>query len=438
MEKLTKTHLFFSLKNSRLYLRHAIGYLFNVIYKVQYMNTHKKHKIAVIGTVGVPANYGGFETLTEHLIEEMGNSWDITVYCSSKKYPANERKKQYKGAKLKYIPLEANGVQSVLYDSISIIHSLFFADILLILGVAGAWLLPFVRLFTRKKIIISIDGIEWKRDKWSLPAKWYLFWAESLAVKYSHIDISDNEAIQDYTAARYGTLSRIIEYGADHTLKVDKTSDMNNKYSFLNQDYAFKVCRIEPENNVHVILQVFSELRDKQLVIVGNWNNSEYGRALKEKYSHYSNLYLLDPIYDQKGLDVLRSNAALYVHGHSAGGTNPSLVEAMYLGLPIVAFGVSYNKVTTENKALYFNSARELKQQVQQTNKAQLHIIATDMGQIAHRRYRWSVIAQKYTILAREALIAETKPSVVPHTADVRYSSLLELGHAHLKTFNLF
>ena len=159
---------------------------------------HKqKNKIAIIGTVGLPANYGGFETLTDHLIRNLGEEYDMTVYCSSKKYPSKERKNKYLNARLKYIPLNANGFQSIFYDSFSILHALFYADVLLILGVAGAFVLPFVKLFTRKKIIISIDGIEWRRDKWNLLAKCYLWWAEKIAVKYSHIDISDNESIQD-------------------------------------------------------------------------------------------------------------------------------------------------------------------------------------------------------------------------------------------------
>jgi len=117
-------------------------------------------KIAIVGTVGVPANYGGFETLAEHLIEDLGRHHEITVYCSGKKYPKEERQSTYLGAKLIYLPLEANGIQSIFYDSISILHAMFYADVLLILGVAGAWLLPFVRLFSNKKIIVSIDGFE--------------------------------------------------------------------------------------------------------------------------------------------------------------------------------------------------------------------------------------------------------------------------------------
>jgi len=317
-------------------------------------------KIAIIGTVGVPANYGGFETLAEHLIEDLGQDHEITVYCSGKKYAKENRVPTYKGAKLTYLPLDANGIQSIPYDTLSIIHSLFYADVLLILGVAGAWILPFVRWFTNKRIIISIDGIEWKRDKWNLLAKWYLFWAEGLAVKYSHIDISDNEAIQDYTAARYGSLSRIIEYGADHTIKTPMSQETKDKYTFSHNPYAFKVCRIEPENNVHMILEAFSVTNKMPLVIVGNWDKSQYGISLKIKYSNHPNIHIIDPIYDQQKLDELRSNASLYVHGHSAGGTNPSLVEAMYLGLPIIAYGVSYNRVTTEHKAIYFKTLEDL------------------------------------------------------------------------------
>lgn len=395
---------------------------------------NSKNKIAIIGTVGVPANYGGFETLAEHLIEDLGLKHDITVYCSGKKYSKSERVSSYKGAQLKYLPLDANGIQSIPYDTLSILHALFFADVLLILGVAGAWILPFVRLFTNKKIIISIDGIEWKRDKWNLLAKWYLFWAEGLAVKYSHVDISDNEAIQDYTAARYGSLSRIIEYGADHTLKVPITKEAIDQYSFLKKPYAFKVCRIEPENNVHTILEAFTKTDKMPLVIVGNWDKSYYGQSLKHQYSIHPNIYILDPIYNQEKLDVLRSNAALYVHGHSAGGTNPSLVEAMYLGLPILAYGVSYNRVTTENRAIYFQNQEGLLNEINELYTAKLKSMGEEMRKIAVRRYTWSHIAFKYELLVDEAISINGKMSVEAETKKLPYKQLLKLGQAHLKT----
>ena len=398
----------------------------------------KNKKVAIIGTVGLPANYGGFETLTAHLVEHLSSSYEMTVYCSGKKYPKADRVSGYKGARLKYLPLDANGIQSILYDSLSILHALFYADVLLILGVAGAWLLPFVKLFTRKKIIISIDGIEWKRDKWNRLAQWYLFWAEGMAVKYSHIDISDNEAIQDYTASRYGSLSRIIEYGADHTLSVSKDTAGLKKYPFLNFPYAIKVCRIEPENNVHIVLEAFARLPQYRLVMVGNWANSLYGKELKAKYQKCANIHLSDPIYNQKALDLLRSNATVYLHGHAAGGTNPSLVEAMYLGLPVIAFGVSYNKVTTERKAMYFSDLDSLINTLEQTDFAALKKNGTVMKEIAIRRYTWALIAEKYDQLIAEALESKSKISARAQAAEITYTTLLDMEISHLKNAEPF
>ena len=397
-----------------------------------------KNKLAIIGTVGLPANYGGFETLTKHLVRKLGDNYDMTVYCSGKKYPKEQRQNKYHSARLKYLPFNANGVQSIIYDTISIIHALFYADVLLILGVAGAWILPFVKLFTNKKIIISIDGIEWKRDKWNILAKCYLWWAEKIAVKYSHIDISDNESIQDYTAVRYGSLSRIIEYGADHVIYKKPTPEDKRKYPFLKRPYAFKVCRIEPENNVHEILKAFSNLPKHILVILGNWDNSNYGKNLRKQYQDFQNIIMIDPIYDQETLDVLRGNALVYIHGHSAGGTNPSLVEAMYLGLPIIAFNVSYNRTTTEGKAIYFNNSDDLQKTIEKIKIHRLKEVAGIMKEIANRRYTWDTIADKYNYYFDKVLNSREKEQVLPSLANVNENTLLEYNAAHLKYQKIF
>ena len=392
----------------------------------------KKKKISIIGTVGIPAKYGGFETLAEHLVRHMSEEFDLTVYCTKKKYPKGQRPKTHLGARLIYLPVDANGVWSIVYDCWSILHALFYADVLLVLGVSGGILLPFVRRFTRKKIIVSIDGIEWKRDKWIRPAKWYLWWAEKTAVKYSHADISDNESIQDYTAYRYKTLSNIIEYGADHTLKITPSAADIDLYPFLAAPYAFKVCRIEPENNIHIVLEAFSKIEGLPLVMIGNWNNSEYGRSLRRQYENTQGIILMDPVYDQAKLDLIRGNAALYVHGHSAGGTNPSLVEAMYLGLPIAAFHVSYNKTTTENKAWYFSSVQELMQIVTGATITEFREKARQMKEIAHRRYTWSVIAGKYIFLVKQVLETQRKITVKSDASNLTAKELLRLGMGHL------
>lgn len=398
----------------------------------------RKSKIAIIGTVGIPAKYGGFETLADHLVTQLGSIYDFTVYCSQKKYAKEERMETFKGAKLHYIPLKANGIQSIIYDALSILHAVKKHEILLILGVAGAFILPFVRWFTTKKIIISIDGIEWKRDKWSPLAKYYLWWAENIAVRFSHIDISDNESIQDYTAMRYQTLSRVIEYGANHVMNVIPTVDDYLKYPFLNEKYAVKVCRIEPENKVEWVLEAFRTFEKMKLVIVGNWNNSNYGKALKTTYSTVPNLLLLDPIYDQRTIDLIRGNAHLYVHGHSAGGTNPSLVEAMYLGLPILAYGVSYNRTTTENNALYFDSEVELLEKLHTLNEAKLLELKQHMKNIALRRYTWEIIAKQYDLLFHEVINTTSKVTIRPEIQKLNNSLLEEWQLSHLKNQQLF
>ena len=354
-------------------------------------------KIAIIGTVGIPAKYGGFETLTEYLTKELGSSYEMTVYCSSKAY--KNKLKSYHNAQLKYINLNANGVQSIPYDIISVFKSLRNSDALLILGVSGCIVLPFVKLISKKKIIINIDGLEWRREKWGKFIKWFLKYSEKLAVNNADEIITDNKAITDYVQSEYGAKSHLIAYGADHVANEVLSEEVILKYSFLKEEYSFKVCRIEPENNIHVILEAFSNLPREKLVIIGNWGNSDYGRKLKETYSSYKNIFLLDPIYNQKILNQLRSNCHIYIHGHSAGGTNPSLVEAMYLKLPIFAFGALYNKETTAYSALYFDNVLELIELLEKTSLKELELNAVNMKSIAEKKYTWKTISKQYSEL---------------------------------------
>jgi len=354
-------------------------------------------KISIIGTVGIPAKYGGFETLAEYLTKILSDNYDITVFCSGKSY--SKRLNSYNGAKLKYINLNANGIQSILYDIISIFKSLSFADTLLILGVSGCIVLPFVRLFSKKRIIVNIDGLEWKRDKWGKVAKWFLKFSEKLAVKHADVVVTDNKAVQEYIKSEYGVQSELITYGADHVKKEPLSDELKAKYPFLNTSYALTVCRIEPENNVHLILEAFSEYKSLNIVIIGNWSNSQYGRKLKEKFSQFGNIFLLDPIYEQKTLNQIRSNCYIYIHGHSAGGTNPSLVEAMYLGLPIMAYDVQYNRETTQGKALYFKDKNELIKLLKKVDEEQLQTIAHSMFEVAKNNYIWEKIAEQYSRL---------------------------------------
>ena len=163
-------------------------------------------------------------------------------------------------------------------------------------------------------------------------------------------------------------------------------------------NYAIGVCRIEPENNIHVILEAFADA-SLPLMMVGNWENSTYGRKLLERYRDNTHIFMYPSIYDHAQLDVLRWGSKLYVHGHSCGGTNPSLVEAMYLGLPIAAFDVDFNRETTENRALYFKDADGLRNLLNSLDDAKLQEVGEAMKEIADRRYTWQRITGLYVDL---------------------------------------
>ena len=339
-------------------------------------------KVSVIGTVGLPACYGGWETLVENLVNYKSDDIEYSVYCSSKSY--TKKNEYHNGAKLIYIPLSANGKSSILYDIFSMLHSLIKKpDVVLILGVSGCIFLPFFKLLSKSKLVVNVDGIEWKRDKWSGFAKRFLKISEAIAVKYSDVVLSDNQGIQEYLASEYSIKAEVIAYGGDHALTQFSKSELG--------DYFFSVCRIEPENNIHLILEAFS-IGSQKIKIVGNWNASRYGQDLKNKYHKFHNISLIDPIYDINELGKLRSGCKGYIHGHSVGGTNPSLVEIMHFGKNIIAFDCNFNRYTTQNHALYFKNVKDLLSVVEGLD----NIENIMMKNIARKEYTWEFISKKY------------------------------------------
>ena len=353
-------------------------------------------KIAIIGTQGIPAQYGGFESLAENLVtKQCAKDIQYTVYCSEKAY--KNKLKQYKQALLEYVNFDANGAQSIVYDILSLIRATKRNDVVLVLGVSGCCVLPIYRLFARKKrLLVNIDGLEHRREKWGKWTKKFLKFSEKMAVKYADVIIADNKGIQAYVKDEYDKDSELIAYGGNHVLRnVDAQLETNvlKKYVLFPKDYAITVCRIEPENNCHDILEAFSKT-NKKMVFIGNWNRSNYGRLLKDKYTKCPNISILDPIYDIDILYILRKNAGMYIHGHSAGGTNPSLVEAMFFNSPILCYDVVYNRETTEQQAYYWANVDELVNLLKRTD-----LSAEAMNIIAHNKYTWETITMKYEML---------------------------------------
>ena len=352
-------------------------------------------KVSIIGTVGVPANYGGFETLVEQLIKHNASEdLQYAVYCSRSSY--KDHRWVYHGAKTKYISLKANGIQSILYDIVSLVKAARDSDVILVLGVSGCLFLPFFRLFSKKRLIINIDGLEHRRDKWNKWVRKFLKFSEAQAVKHGDLIIADNRGIQQYVSETYHIKSEMIAYGGDHAMlnmPQPKQNTILQDYNLQNNHYDLAICRIEPENNVHLLLEAYSNMPTKKLVVIGNWDKSEYGIKLRKEYTH-TNINLIDAVYDLNHLYALRNNCRIYLHGHSAGGTNPSLVEAMFFGKPIIAFDCVYNRETTEQQAIYFKTAQDLEDII--LNETPSSECGKMMETIAKNRYTWDKISQQY------------------------------------------
>lgn len=351
--------------------------------------------IAIVGCQGLPAKYGGYETLVEYLAEYIPENVEVTVYCSKYIYK-DERPSNYKGVKLEYINLPSNGLASCLYDMYTLWISVKKFDKILILGNSGGFILPFLKRY-KNKFVLNIGGIEWKRSKYNLFLQKVVRFLMKVSVRNSGFLIADNIGIKDYILQEYGRNdSIVIEYGGDQAEKEPITQDKRTKYSFLSGKYAIAIARIQSDNNVEMLLETFKDYQ-YPLVYIGNWDVSEYARQLRVKYSsNPEHLILLDALYDLKTLNILRSNCYLYLHAHSAGGTNPSLVEAMHCGVPIFCFDNQFNNYVTKDKAKYFKNMEDLRRLLFVESDDSLKNIAIEMKNIANEKYTWKIIANKY------------------------------------------
>lgn len=393
----------------------------------------EKKRIAIIGSVGIPSDYGGFEMLAKQLVSHLDKEFDFTVYCPGRDFPASERPANYGNALLKYLPLRANGVQSIFFDSLSIIHAAFTADVLFILGVAGAWILPFVKTLTGKKIVILVNGIEWKRSRWNVFARWYLFWAESKAINYSHIDILDNESIQDYTALRYGSLSRVVEYGAEHVEKINPGKDDRARFPILDKNYAFLDYDGTDDCKYKIVLEAFNNHPDRDLVIAGDFCKNKMALRDIHSLAEKGNIHVQAVPEASRAYSLLKSNAQTYLHAYDTAGTEPGLIEAMQLGIPTICFNVSYNITTTENLGLYFSNEDELGEIISNTSVDEYETIGGSLQKVAMKRYNWSRISSLYAGIFNEALSAKEKISISPKFTKLTEEQLIEMGLGHLK-----
>lgn len=354
-------------------------------------------KIAILGTRGIPNHYGGFEQCAEHLAPGLvEKGFEVIVYNSSD-HPWKEP--YWRGVQIVHCqdPEKRWGTFGQFIYDLNCIRDLRSrgCDIILQLGYTSSsvwgWLLP-----KRAVVTTNMDGLEWMRAKYSAPVRRFLRFAEKLAVRRSHHLVADAIGIRQYLLEKYGREAVFIPYGA--RLLQQASEALLGKYGLAACGYDLLVARLEPENSIDTILEgVRQAATGRPFLVVGN-QGTAYGRYLEKKFGGVPGIRFLGGIYDTDLLDNLRHFSRLYFHGHTVGGTNPSLLEAMACGALICASDNVFNAGVLGADALYFRSAAEVAEHlrnVQREDERHLRFIGNNRQKIRDI-YAWEKIVDAY------------------------------------------
>jgi glycosyltransferase involved in cell wall biosynthesis len=315
--------------------------------------------LRILGTRGVPAQHGGFETFAQECALYMQKrGWKVTVYCQAAgDGPITED--TWHAIRRITIPVKQSGpLSTMIFDWRAIRHAGEEEGLVLCLGYNTALFNARLRL-KGIPIIINMDGIEWKRNKWSKPAKIWLYLNEQAGLHLSDHLIADNPGIAEHLQGRFHRPPlTTIPYGAPFLENLPSGPLL--QFGLIENDYLLLIARPEPENSILEIVQAFTARpRNHRLVILGNYskNHAYQNRILDAANDH---VLFCGAIYDQEIVAALRYHCLFYVHGHTVGGTNPSLVEAMGAGNAILAHGNKFNRwVTGPEAAQFFQNEAE-------------------------------------------------------------------------------
>lgn len=355
----------------------------------------KKLRIAIIGTRGVPNHYGGYEQATEFLstgLVKKGHA--ITVYNSSSHI---YKKKNWRGVEIVHChdPEDKIGTAGqFIYDLNCILDARRKKyDVILLMGYTSSSV--WGKLYPEKTLIISnMDGLEWKRSKYSKPVQRFLRYAEKLAVKYSDFLLADSVQIQSYLHAKYNICSRYIPYGAH--IHSNETEEVLKKYGLRRHHYYLSITRMVPENNIETILNGFSASdSNKQFIVLADLHN-KYGKYIQQKFHFDSRIQFPGAVYDQQILHSLRIFTSLYFHGHSVGGTNPSLLEAMASKALIAAHDNAFNRAILDDDACYFVTAEDITRIITTISKSENEKLICNNLQKIKNYYAWDTIIDQY------------------------------------------
>jgi glycosyltransferase involved in cell wall biosynthesis len=356
----------------------------------------KKLNIAILGTRGIPNNYGGYEQAATFLsVGLLQKGHTVTVY-NSHNHPYRENK--WNGVEIIhcYDPEYKTGTAGQFIYDLNCIRDARKKnyDVILFMGYTSnsVW----AKFYPPQAVIIShMDGLEWQRSKYSMPVRRFLRYAEKLAVKHSDFYITDSPGIQKYLQEKYNISSRYISYGA--TIYNSECKDVLNSFGLSPNNYYLAIARIEPENNIETILNGFLESgSDKKFIVVGN-ANTRYGKELQKKFSRAKQILFAGSLFDQQKLHSLRAFCSLYFHGHSVGGTNPSLLEAMAGKALIVAHDNLFNKNVLGNDAYFFSFAGDIKNIIHTVKKIETEeqMTRNNLEKIKNH-YSWEKIIDQY------------------------------------------
>ena len=355
-----------------------------------------KLRIAILGTRGIPNHYGGFEHVSEYVSEGLvkrGHS--VTVY-NSHNHPYQED--DWNGVNIKhcYDPEYLIGTAGqFIYDLNCLIDARKRKfDVVMMMGYtrSSVW----GKLYPPKSTIITnMDGLEWKRSKYSPSVQKFLKYAEKLAVKYSQYYVSDSLVIKSYLGEKYNVESRYIPYGAD--LFSEEEREQVDNAEALKEDYFLLMARMEPENNIETILEGFNSSSSvKKFKVLGDTSN-RFGKFITHKFKNDERIEFKGSIFNNGKVRALQNNSYLYFHGHSVGGTNPSLLEAMASEALIAAHNNPFNKSVLNADAFYFSNVNEVRNLVEtvQRKETEKTMVSNNLRKIKYQ-FNWEGIIDQY------------------------------------------
>lgn len=354
-----------------------------------------------MGTRGVPALYGGFETAVEEIGTRLASrGYDVTVYCRN----PGQTMTAYQGMHLVNLPAVRHRMAETLsHTSLSSAHAIIsdHPDVVLLLNAGNAPLLKPLAL-AGIPAAIHLDGLESKREKWRGAGARYYRWAERASVRWGVEVIADAQAIADHVRRQYGRECVVIPYGAE---VIDPGDDRLATVQLETQGYHLIVARFEPENHVLDAVHAYRESHEaRPLIVVGSAPYSQwYVDKVHEAARQDPRIRFTGGIYDQHLLDQLYANCVTYIHGHSVGGTNPSLLRAMGAGAPVLAYDVEFSHEVTAEQAFFWADAngltRLLDQVAEGRHDARLAELRTLGQQRVRDAYQWDAVTDDYEAL---------------------------------------